>query len=262
MRRRADRPIVPVLHDSAAARAALRRGFPRRSVRMVPCRTMERIERALRSALADAVVVDVGGGRAGAAFALAARYPAIPFFAFSVFRPDDGRLLAACRSAGLRGVLIEGVDDAVSGELVAARSASRARRAALSDAPRLLRLLEPLQRRAWEEVLRRAGTRTTTADIARAVGHTREHLSREFAAGGAPNLKRVLDLARTVCAADLLRSPGYDVQTVAGVLGYSSASHLASASRRVAGVTPGELGALGIRGVFQRFLKGRTRSRL
>ena len=100
------------------------------------------------------------------------------------------------------------------------------------------------------------------ADVARALRRSREHLSREFAAGGAPNLKRVIDLLRTVCAADLLANPGYTVGDVTTILRFSSPSHLAAAARRIAGVAPGDLGGLGPRGVFTRFLKGRMRSRI
>jgi AraC-like DNA-binding protein len=210
----------------------------------------------------DAIVLDVRDGLAAAAFETVKLYPRIPVFAFSAFGPDDGRLLAACAASGLRGMLVDGVDDAISGELVASHSASAARSTALGRAPELLRLTEPVQRRAWEEVLARAGTRTTTTGLAKALGVTREHLSREFAGGGAPNLKRVIDLVRLVCAADLLANPGYTVSAVARVLGYSSASHLGTSAQRLVGVRASALSALGAKGVVQRFLFGRTRSRL
>lgn len=254
--------IVPVVHRSRAVRAALRRGLPRGAVRVVACRSLERVRWHLARELVDAVVVDVAAGWVEAAFAIAGEFPGIPVFAFSLFRPDDGRLLASCHAGGLRGVIVEGVDDPVAGELIRRRSATAARRRALRDAPRLLRLTEDIQRRAWEEVLSRAGGPMTTSTIAGAVGRTREHLSREFAAGGAPNLKRVIDLARASWAADLLANPGYSVSGVARILGYSSASHLAGSVRRVAGVTPQVLGRLGPEGVLQRFIRGRMRSRL
>jgi len=154
------------------------------------------------------------------------------------------------------------VDHAIAGEWIAARTAQVARRAALADAPKLLRLTDRLQVAAWDEVLRRVGVPTQTAHVAQALRVTREHLSREFAAGGAPNLKRVIDLARTACAADLLGNPGYSVRQVVRILGYASPSHLAGAARRVAGATPQELREAGARGVLARFLRGRTRSRV
>ncbi|HYL54335.1 MAG TPA: helix-turn-helix domain-containing protein, partial [Gemmatimonadales bacterium] len=112
------------------------------------------------------------------------------------------------------------------------------------------------------EVLRRVDFPTQTGHVAAALRVTREHLSRQFAAGGAPNLKRVIDLARTACAADLLGNPGYTVRAVVRILGYASTSHLAGAVRRVAGTTPQELRLVGARGVLTRFIRGRTRSRV
>jgi AraC-like DNA-binding protein len=255
-------PAIPVMHPRAATRQALRRGLPRRGYRLIPCRAPARVESALQRELVDAVVVDVVTAPADWAFELMERFPRIPVFALSRFRPADGRLALQYRRAGCRDTLVEGLDDAAAGELVARRTASARRRAALGAAPRMLRLTEPIQLRAWREVLRRAGTPTTTADVADALGLTREHLSREFGAGGAPNLKRVIDLARTVWAADLLANPGYTVTAVAGLLGYTSASHLAASARRVAGVAPRELASLPLHAVLDRFRRGRMRSRL
>ena len=76
------------------------------------------------------------------------------------------------------------------------------------------------------------------------------------------NLKRVIDLARTAWAADLLANPGYSVTDVARILGYSSPGHLAGSAQRVAGATARELARLGPRGVLNRFIRGRTRSRV
>jgi AraC-like DNA-binding protein len=253
---------IPVVHRNAAVRAAIRRGLPGRGCRVVAARSIDRVQEILERALVDAVVVDVVAGAADPAFELAHRYPRIPVFALSRFRPDHGSLLGACRRAGLAGILVEGVDGPVAGEVIWRGTASRTRRMELVDAPRLLRLTEPLQIAAWEAVLERAGGPLSTTEVAQAVGSTREHLSREFAAGGAPNLKRVIDLARAAWAADLLGNPGYSVATVAAILGYSSPSHLTASSRRVAGVTAGELGKLGPRGVLERFRRGRTRSRV
>ena len=132
---------------------------------------------------------------------------------------------------------------------------------ALEGAPRILRLVDRLQLLAWDEVLHGVAGPLRTATIATALGVSREHLSRQFGAGGAPNLKRVIDLARTATAADLLANPGYSVRAVAGILGFASASHLAGASRRIAGVTARRLPDLGPRGVLAAFVRGRTRSR-
>ena len=253
-------PVVPVYHPRREARRAVKRGYPRRVGAVRLCRSFEAVERLLRERLVDAVVVDVKAAP-DRALALPPRFRGIPVYVLSAFRPDDASLVARCQRAGVAGMLVEGVDNAIAGEWVAARTAQVKRRRALADAPALLRLTDRLQLAAWEEVLRGVALRLTTADVARALSVTREHLSRAFAAGGAPNLKRVIDLARTACAADLLASPGYTVRDVVHILSYASPSHLAAAARRVAGVTPVELRPLGARGVLDRFLNGRTRSR-
>jgi AraC-like DNA-binding protein len=257
--------VVPVFHPRREARRAVRRGYPRSggagTVRL--CRTLDGVERLLGSRLVDAVVLDVKAAPE-ATLGLAARFRRIPVHAFSAFRSDDGRLLAACHAAGVAGILVEGVDNAVVGEWVAGRTAQRARRQALHDAPRLLRLTERLQLAAWEAALASlgGGAPLRTADLARLLRVSREHLSREFGAGGAPNLKRVLDLVRVACAADLLANPGYTVRAVVRILDYASPGHLAAAARRVGGVTAAGLRTLGVRGVLGRFVRGRTRSRL
>lgn len=255
-------PLVAMEGADAAWRAAIRRGLPP-TMRTRSCRDVSAVLTLLRRELVDAVVLRMRGAHwTEPVPALRARFPGIPVFGYGVLRADDARLAAAGVAAGVEGFLVEGVDEPVAGELVAARAASRQREHALADAPRLLRLAEAVQRRAWAVALANAGRRLTTSDVARAVGTSREHLSREFAAGGAPNLKRVIDLARVACAADLLRNPGYDVQTCAHVLRFASPGHLASTARRIAGLQPSDLGRLGPRGVLQRFLRGRTRSRM
>jgi AraC-like DNA-binding protein len=255
-------PVVPAILGRPA-RVTLRRALPRARVRLVACRAPADLDRVVRSRLTDAVVVDArAGGAVEALLRCRAGWPAVPRFVYTAFRPDDGELLRACLRDGGAIPLVEGVDDAVLADLVLPRTASAARLAALETAPRMLRLTEPLQQRAWVEVLRRLGGRLMTSEVARALHVSREHLSRQFGAGGAPNIKRVIDLARTAAAADLLANPGYSVRTVARILGFASASHLSGASRRVAGVPASALGGLGPRGVLAAFVRGRTRSRV
>lgn len=256
------RPVIPALLASRPARASLRRVIPRGQARVILCRSGAQLELTLLAELADAVVVDVR--TAGAEAILAAcreRFPRVPRFAYTAFRPDDGGLLAACVAEHGAVPIVEGVEDAVLADLVMPRTASVARQRALAQAPALLRLEDELQHRAWSEVLRAVGGRIRVAEIARALKVSREHLSRQFGAGGAPNIKRVVDLARTATAAELLDNPGYSVRAVARILRFSSASHLSGAARRVAGVTAAELSGLGPRGVLQAFVRGRTRSR-
>jgi AraC-like DNA-binding protein len=255
-------PIVAVVDGAAGLRAAVRRGMPV-GVRVRTWRNASAVDGLLRRELVDAIVLRARGRDwFGPAREWRAAFPRVPVFGYGAVRADDGRMVAAALAAGVETMLMEGVDDPVAGELVAARAASRARARELADAIRLLRLRETLQRRAWEVVLREVGSRLTTSDVARVLATSREHLSREFAAGGAPNLKRVIDLARTACAADLLRNPGCDLASCAQILRFTSPAHLAVTAHRVAGVAPGALAELGPRGVLLRFLRGRTRSRM
>src|SRR6267154_452859 len=175
--------VVPVFSPRAEPRRAVKRGYPRDAGSVRLCRNLEAVERLLYHRLVDAVVLDVKTAPA-AALALPARFPRIPMFVLSAVRSDDGPLLAACGAAGFAGVLVEGVDNAVAGEWIAARTAQVARLAALVDAPKLLGLTDRLQLAAWEEVLRRVGFPTQTGHVAAALRVTREHLSREFGGGG------------------------------------------------------------------------------
>lgn len=257
-------PVIPAYVASPAARAALRRAVPVGRARILTCRSRAQVERTLARALPDAVIADprLPGARE-LLDACRRRYPTVPRFAYAAFRPDDGELLAHCvaEAGGGADPIVEGVEDQVLAELLLPRTASAWRLEVLNGAPRLLRLTEPIQQRAWAEVLRLASGRLRAVDVARALRVSREHLSRQFGAGGAPNLKRVIDLARAATAADLLRNPGYTVRGVARILGFSSASHLTGAARRVAGVSARQLATIGPKGVLAAFLAGRTRSR-
>jgi transcriptional regulator GlxA family with amidase domain len=180
--------------------------------------------------------------------------------AYAPFRPDDGEILLACRKHAVR-IAVEGVDDPVVGDMVVRASLTAERRRALADAPRMLRLTEPLQRAAWSLLLGEVERPVRTTDLARRLEVSREHLSRQFGAGGAPNLKRVIDLTRIACAAQLLANPGYPIPIVVRLLHFASSSHLSGTARRIANVSTGGLGALGPRGVLLAFVRGNTRSR-
>ena len=97
--------------------------------------------------------------------------------------------------------------------------------------------------------------------LAAAIGVTREHLSRTFAAAGAPNLKRVIDLVRLIATAELAKNPGYDIGDVARILGFASSSHLSSTAQRVVGTRPASLSRLRAVDLVERFAQGRFRSR-
>jgi AraC-like DNA-binding protein len=253
---------IAALLESRSALLALRRTLPREGPGVIACRTATALRRVLENRLVDAVVLAPSHPMLSDLAELRARLPGIPVVAYAAFRPDDGELLLACRKHAIVSVAVEGVDDPVVGEMVARASVTAERRRALSDAPRMLRLTEPLQRAAWNVLLGEVERPLRTTVLARRLAVSREHLSRQFGAGGAPNLKRVIDLTRVACAAQLLANPGYSIPSVVRLLHFASSSHLSSTSRRIANVPTSGLGALGPRGVLAAFVRGNTRSRV
>ena len=252
---------VAALLESRTALAALRRTLPRGGPGLVSCRGLTSLRRVLESRLVDAVVLSLTPALLPELADLRSRLPGVPVVVYAPFRPDDGELLLACRRHAVP-VAVEGVDDAVVGDMVTRASVTAERRRALADAPRLLRLTEPLQRSAWSVLLGEVERPLRTSELARRLEVSREHLSRQFGAGGAPNLKRVIDLTRVACAAQLLANPGYTIPTVVRLLHFASSSHLSGTARRIANVPTSGLGGLGPRGVLQAFARGNTRSRV
>jgi AraC-like DNA-binding protein len=252
-------PVIAAMLDARAV-MALRRTLPKGGPSVVTCKTAAALHRLLEKRLVDAVVLNPGAGLLPELVQLRARLPLVPLVAYAPFRPDDGALLLACRQA-VSSVAVEGVDDPILGDLVARSSVTAERRRALADAPRMLRLTEPLQRAAWDVLIGEVERPIRTDALARRLRISREHLSRQFGAGGAPNLKRVIDLTRVACAAHLLGNPGYSVPTVVRVLHFTSPGHLAHTARRIANVPTSSLGDLGPRGVLSAFVRGNTRSR-
>lgn len=251
---------IATLLESRTALAALRRTLPRGGPALLSCRSPAALRRALETRLVDSVVVAPTLAMLPELAELRRRLPGVPIVAYAAFRPDDGELLLACLRHGIP-IAVEGVDDAVVGDVVVRASVTAERRRALGDAPRVLRLTEPLQRSAWSLLLGEVERPVRTTDLARRLEVSREHLSRQFGAGGAPNLKRVIDLTRIACAAQLLANPGYSIPVVVQLLHFASSSHLNGTARRIANVPTGGLGALGPRGVLQAFVRGNTRSR-
>jgi AraC-like DNA-binding protein len=253
---------IAALLESRAALLALRRTMPRGGTGVVTCRSPAALRRLLETRLVDAVVLAPTAALLPELAELRGKLPGLPVVAYAAFRPDDGELLLACRRHDVALVAVEGVDDPVVGDMVSRSSITAARRRALAEAPRMLRLSEPLQRAAWDLLLTEVERPIRTTDLARRLRVSREHLSRQFGAGGAPNLKRVIDLTRIACAAQLLANPGYSIPTVVRVLHFASTSHLSGTARRIANVPASGLGGLGPRGVLAAFVRGNTRSRV
>jgi transcriptional regulator GlxA family with amidase domain len=158
-------------------------------------------------------------------------------------------------------VAVEGVDDAMVGEMVRRAALSTARQQLLATAPRYLRLSEPIQQKAWSLLVGSVALPMRTGEVARRMGTSREHLSRQFAAGGAPNLKRVIDMLRVVTATQLLANPGYRVADVARLLGFASTAHFGLTVSRIAGMTAVDLRRTEPARIFDAFVRHSTRSR-
>lgn len=245
------------------ARLLVRAAFPRRRARVVVVRSEQECAEQLRSTLVDAAIVDVGTAtdatwRVGA---LARDFPSVPFFGLAPLRAGDGVALGQCATLGFADLLVEGVDDDAMRELVLRAAFSMRFTRALSEPPPSLQLETPLQRAAWRAVVVHGGRPVRTSALASQLAVTREHLSRTFSAGEAPNLKRVIDLVRLIAAAELAKNPGHDLRDVAQVLQFASSSHLASTAQRVIGTKTTALARLRAADLVERFVHGHMRSR-
>ncbi len=253
--------LVAALVDDRAALLALRRALPRGGPRLVACRSSASLHRHLEQHLTDAIILSPARLGDHDGHALHASFPGIPTVVYSAFRPDDAPLMLETFARGVAAVMVADVDDAVVGELLGRITLTARRRADMADAVRVLQLDEAIQRRAWERLVSDVATPLRTAELARHLGVSREHLSRQFGAGGAPNLKRVIDLTRVAAASQLLQNPGYAPAAAARLLGFSSPAHLNATATRIAGVGAKGLARLGPRGVLAHFVRGNTRSR-
>jgi AraC-like DNA-binding protein len=256
-------PYVLAWLPRERARAVVRAAFPRRRARVVIVRSEEECAVQLRTTLVDAAIVDVGAATEATwrVATLARDFPSVAFFGLAPLRAGEGSALGQCAALGFADLLVEGVDDEAMRELVL-RSAFSARfTRALNEPPPALRLDSPLQRAAWQEVVLHGGRPVRTSALAGRLEVTREHLSRTFSAGDAPNLKRVIDLVRLIAAAELAKNPGHDLRDVAQVLEFASSSHLASTAQRIVGTRTAALARLRGVDLVERFVHGHTRSR-
>jgi AraC-like DNA-binding protein len=238
------------------ARAMVRQAFPRRRAHVVAARSAADVETLLVTTLVDAVIIDAGAGDdAQRLIGRAEEFSSIPFLLITTLLPVDAPQLARAADAGVCDILIDGVDDGVARELVARRAFSARFERALSVPPPVLHLETPLQLAVWHSVVRRAGRPMRTDQLARELGVSREHLSRSFALGQAPTLKRVIDLVRVLAAAELSKNAGYDVRDVAEVLGFASSSHLSSTTQRLVGAKASSLSRLRAMDLLERFAR-------
>jgi AraC-like DNA-binding protein len=256
-------PVVVLCATRERARILMRGAFPRRRARLVLTRTPEELDAAFRTSLVDAAIVDLAGAQEDTwrAAGLAREFPSVPFFGLTALRAAEAPALAQCAALDFADVLVESVDDSVVRDLVLRHAFSTRFSAALAEPPVALGLDTPLQIAAWRCIVAWSGRPVRTQLLADAIGVTREHLSRTFAASGAPNLKRVIDLVRLIAAAELAKNPGYDVRDVAEVLDFASSSHLSSTAQRVVGMKPASLARLRAVDLIERFTRGHGRSR-
>lgn len=254
-------------HDAAASlvvaytprertRTWVKRHVGKRPGRLALTRTVAEFADTFRRDLVDAAVVDIGapGGSENAA-ALALEYPSVAFVGVSSFRPSDAPAVARCAELDFADVLVEGVDEGVARGVLASCGYTRRFASALEVPPPPLRLTSSMHLTTWRSILARGGRPIRTSVLACALGVTREHLSRSFGRGGAPTLKRLIDLVRLLSATELAKNPGYDVPDVARVLGFSSSAHLSLTAERLIGRRASSLAAMRGVDVVERFTK-------
>ena len=256
-------PAVVLYSSRERARAVARAAFPRRRARLLLAKTPDELEQTFRSSLVDATIIDLAGSgeETWRAARLAREFPSVPFFGLTTLRASESPALAQCAALDFADVLVESVDDTVLRHLVLRQAFSTRFAIALYDPPEALALSTPLQQQAWRGIVGWAGRPVRTQLLADGLKVTREHLSRTFAAEGAPNLKRVIDLVRLIAAAELAKNPGYDVRDVAEVLDFASSSHLSSTAQRIVGTKPTSLARLRAVDLVERFTRGHGRSR-
>ncbi len=245
------------------ARNLVKDAFPRRRTRLTLARNIREFERAFRTGLVDAALVDLGGPVEDVmrAIELAREFPSAPFFGLTPFWPNDATFATRAAAYDFAGLIVEGVDDHVLRELVTPWAFTTRFAEALAVPPPSLHVNTPLRLASWRVLVGHAGRPLHTDFVAKELGVTREHLSRAFGAAGAPNLKRVIDLVRLAAAAELSKNPGYDVGDVARILGFASSSHLSTTSQRIVGIRPTSLSRLRTVDLVERFVHGRMRSR-
>lgn len=256
-------PCVLAYTPRQRSRTLVRGLFSRRHARLLGARNPEESLRAFRTTLIDLVLVDAASpsDTLWEVAALAREFPSTPFVGIVPLRAADGPTLARLISLDFVDVIVEGVDDGSARELIAPYFFSARFAAALDQPPPRLAFSTQVQHATWRQIVAHTGRAVRTEELAAGLGVTREHLSRRFAAEGAPNLKRVIDLVRLIAAAELAKNPGYDIRDVSAVLGFASSSHLSSTAQRVVGTKPGSLSVLRTVDLVERFAHGRGRSR-
>jgi len=235
--------VVAALLERRSALLALRRSLPGRPQRVFTARDAAHLDRLLRQHLVDGVVLSARAARAGTFAALRDEFRAIPVFCLAAIRSDDAALVGRLERAGAI-VLLESLDEPILERVIRQRGMTARRAEALVPLAGALDLTTPMQRAAWEIIVREAPGRLSTTALAARLKVGRETLSRRFSAGMAPPLKVAMDAVRLAAAGELLGCRGYRVAEVADLLGFSSASLLQRTARRLVGGGARRLGTL------------------
>ena len=254
---------VLVLAVRDRARNLVRQAFPPRRTRLVVARNVRDFGAAFHRRLIDAAIVDLGAPNDDTprAIELAREFPSTPFVGLTPLRATDASVVARCAASDFADLAVDSVDDGALRDLLLPRTFTWRFAEALHEPPAQLRIETPLRLQAWRVLVGYGGRPVLTDTLAAALGITREHLSRAFAAANSPNIKRVIDLVRLLAAAELAKNPGYDVGDVARVLGFASSSHLSTTAQRIIGTRPTSLARLRAIDLVERFGQGRGRSR-
>lgn len=230
-------PVVAALLERRPAILALRRAFPGSAVRVLTARSPTHLAVLLARHVLEVIILGPESVRGVVLQSLRRDYPGVPLVLYAPLRSDDADLVLRAHRDRVAALALEGLDEPVLPRLVRRHGLTARRREELLPLANRLGLTDPLQRAAWEEVVTTAPMGLTTEGLARRLKLRRETLSRGFAAGGAPSLKRAIDAVRLVAAGQLLGNPGYRVADVARLLGFSSASLLQRTARRTFGVS-------------------------
>lgn len=235
---------IAALLDRRPALLALRRALPRSTARVLTARTPAQLDRLLHRTLIDAIVIGADSARGAVLESLRREYPGIPLHLMMPLRSDDADVLVRAHRQRVAALLVEGLDEPVLGGLVRRHSVEARRGADLIPLAGPLGLTDSVQRDAWRIVVTDAPLGLDSETLARRLGIARETLSRRFASGGAPTIKRAIDAVRLVAAAQLLGNPAYLVADAARLLGFSSPSLLQRTARRTLGVAARDIAGI------------------
>ena len=249
--------VVVAYAPRDAVRGRIRSALTRAHRRGVLARTHRDFSAAFAAHFVDTALVEVAADGDGHESAeLAREYPSIPFIALTPFRPVDAPAIARCAELDFADILADGTDDGALGHALVAHAFTVRFAMALHAPPPELALTTPLQLAAWRAIVAHGGRPVATAQVARALRVTREHLSRSFPAGGAPTLKRAIDFVRLLAAGELAKNPGYDLSAVARLVGFGSAAKLSASVQRLVRAQGRALSALRATDLLERFVRG------